>query len=147
MRLENYTTVPDATLREIIRFACPPGVSGFDLAVKNSSGGYRGRAYSRGTGYHERAGRCPPYIIVGRWKEQPLRWLKPYKFCDWKSAYLGVTVYSDVEAIVYIVAHELRHLWQERVKRGHRVWGARGQHSERDADAYALHVLREWRRK
>lgn len=54
---------------------------------------------------------------------------------------------SRVEALVYIMAHELRHLWQARVPRGRRVWGARGQFSERDADAYALRMLRAWRRR
>ena len=27
------------------------------------------------------------------------------------------------------------------------VWGSRGRYSERDADAYAVRKLREWRRK
>ena len=53
---------------------------------------------------------------------------------------------DQVEALVYLAAHELRHLWQARVPRGHRVWGSRGQYSERDADAYAIRQLRAWRR-
>lgn len=48
------------------------------------------------------------------------------------------------EAVLFVLAHELRHLRQARVKRGRRVWGARGQFSERDA--YALRALRHWRR-
>jgi hypothetical protein len=54
---------------------------------------------------------------------------------------------NRTEALVYVLAHELRHLWQGRVHRGRRVWGSRGQYSERDADAYAIHKLREWRRR
>ena len=34
-----------------------------------------------------------------------------------------------------------------RIPRGRRVWGARGQFSERDADAYAIRMLRAWRRR
>jgi hypothetical protein len=54
--------------------------------------------------------------------------------------------YNRTEALVHLLAHELRHLWQAKVKRGYRVWGARGQFSERDADAYAIQMLRRWRR-
>lgn len=36
---------------------------------------------------------------------------------------------------------------QARVPKGRRVWGARGQFSERDADAYAIRTLRAWRRR
>jgi hypothetical protein len=60
---------------------------------------------------------------------------------------LDVRAFSNIEAVVFLVAHELRHVWQGRIKKGRRVWGARGQYSERDADAYALRVLRRWRRE
>jgi hypothetical protein len=50
------------------------------------------------------------------------------------------------EAVLFVLAHEMRHLWQARVRRGRRVWGSRGVLSERDADAYALRALRHWRR-
>ncbi len=45
-----------------------------------------------------------------------------------------------------VTAHELRHLWQAQHPKGWRVWGSRGQYSERDADAYAIRMLRAWRR-
>lgn len=60
--------------------------------------------------------------------------------------YLPCTWGNRREALLYVVAHELRHLWQARVPRGRRVWGARGQFSERDADAWALRMLRRYRR-
>lgn len=56
-------------------------------------------------------------------------------------------VADRTEALVFVAAHELRHLWQAIVPRGRRVWGARGQYSERDCDAYALKMLRAWRRR
>lgn len=52
---------------------------------------------------------------------------------------------SRREALVVLLAHELRHLWQAQTTRG-RVYGARGRFSERDADAYALQMLRRFRR-
>lgn len=155
MRFQNFTSMSDDLLREIIRFTCPSGVSGFDIAFKNTDG-YRGRAYTQGTSYHLSADRrggvyrghyAPPYIVIGCARGLTGRkWTKPYTFTS-RGAYLGCVVSSDVEAVVSLVAHELRHLWQKRVKRGHRVWGARGQYSERDADAYAIRMLRRWRRR
>jgi hypothetical protein len=72
------------------------------------------------------------------------------KSYDWnKSAggYIDCLVLSREEALVHILAHEIRHLWQRNHsgKRG-KVWGARGQFSDRDADAYAIRKMREWRR-
>jgi len=152
MKLINHTSVADELLREIIRFTCPPGVHGFDITFKNCAAGYRGRAYSQGTRYHTAkvAGRKVvrsrvPYIVIGRW-DRETRFKKPYKFYQ-GDGYLGVKVFSDEEALVHVVAHELRHLWQARVKSGRRVWGARGQFSERDADAYGLACVRKWRRR
>lgn len=54
---------------------------------------------------------------------------------------------NRIEALVYVLAHELRHQWQAIHPKGWRVWGARGQYSERDADAYAIKMLRNWRAK
>jgi hypothetical protein len=51
-----------------------------------------------------------------------------------------------MEALIMLVAHELRHLWQADHPKGWRVYGARGVYSERDADAYALQMLRKYRR-
>jgi hypothetical protein len=143
MRVKNTTTIPSETLREIIRFVCPPGVSGFDVRLNNCRGIFKGRAYAKGSAYHDRA--CPfvvLYIGADSWFPYTRRWQSP------KGGYLPIPPLANrVEALVYIAAHELRHLWQERIPRGRRVWGARGQYSERDADAYALRMLRAWRRR
>jgi hypothetical protein len=58
----------------------------------------------------------------------------------------GFWIFNAEEALVYVMAHELRHLWQALHPKGYRVWGARGQMSERDTDAYGLRMLRAWRR-
>ncbi len=63
-----------------------------------------------------------------------------------KGANLPVDLYSRIEALVLVTAHELRHLWQAQHPKGWRAWGSRGQYSERDADAYAIRTLRAWRR-
>jgi hypothetical protein len=50
------------------------------------------------------------------------------------------------ESLVYTLAHEFRHFWQSnhKGKRG-KVWGAKGKISERDASAYGIRKMREWR--
>lgn len=60
---------------------------------------------------------------------------------------------NRVEALVYIAAHELRHLWQERRwmnKRGCKplpyAHGAAGKFSEIDTEAFAIHTLRQFRK-
>jgi hypothetical protein len=54
---------------------------------------------------------------------------------------------SREEAFVHMIAHELRHIWHKKIPKGYRVWGARGLYSDRDADAYAIRKVREWRRR
>lgn len=141
MRLRNYTDIPDDWIRSVIRAVCPPGVAGFDVRISNrAKRGARGRAYSRGSGYHDRA--CP-FIVVSISRTDAgcrIRW-RPRR-----PGYLPMDIGSRRETLVIVIAHELRHLWQARVPRGRRVWGARGQFSERDADAYALQMLRKFRR-
>lgn len=77
-------------------------------------------------------------------------------YFDWKiskpnnkstGGYIDNLILSREEAMVYVLAHEFRHLWQKNHlgKRG-KVWGARGQYPDRDADAYAIRKTREWRR-
>lgn len=144
MRLKNYTDIPTPLVRAIIRAVCPPGVSGFDVRVSNLKGrGSRGRAYYDGSGYHDTAA---PFIVVSiartDEKARAITEAKPGK------GYLGgVAIGSRLEQLAFILSHELRHLWQARVPRGRRVYGARGQFSERDADAYALQMLRRFRRE
>jgi len=139
MRVKNYTDIPNDLITEMIRFARPSGIANFDVRISNFRGtSCRGRAYSSGSGYHDRA--CP-FIIVSvapSHKFQRANWPA-------RGAYLPTVWGSREEAVLWVLAHELRHLWQATHSRG-RVWGSRGTMSERDADAYALHKLRKWRR-
>lgn len=127
-------------IRKIINFVKSSRIANFDVWVKNSSKRFYGRAYYKGTQYHNR--NCP-YVVIRIGKNK-----YPY-YCNREkgTGYLSFEVYSAEELLVHLLAHELRHLWQSKVKKGYRVWGARGQFSERDADAYAIHKVREWRRK
>lgn len=142
MRLVNNTPIPTETLREIVRTICPPGVTGFDIQAGVTKGcSLRGVAYPSGHSCHDRANWfirafVGPASLFPRKAEASGR----------KGGYLPIPwLASQTEAMVYLLAHELRHLWQGRVPRGRRVWGSRGQYSERDACAYGIRMLRQWR--
>ena len=75
-----------------------------------------------------------------------MRFTRPRRWFATKG-YLSSLNFTWQETMIHLIAHELRHLWQQRIPKGRRVWGARGQYSERDADAYAIQVVRRWRRR
>jgi len=140
MRLKNYTDIDSDLIRELIRAVRPAGISNFDVRISNfSRNGCRGRAYTRGSSYHDRA---DPFIVVS-----VSRTWKPY-IQPPAGGYLGHAWGTRIEALLWVLAHELRHLWQAAStgKRRGMVWGAKGRMSERDADAYALKMLRHFRR-
>ena len=142
-RLRNSTAIADATVREIETFVRPPGVRGFDLELRNGHGyDLAGRAYHAGSAYHSTA---RPFVVcrIGEAMRFPQMPQPPVRSNYLPRPYLA----SQTEALVYLLAHELRHLWQARVTSGRRVWGSRGQFSERDADAYAIKMLRQWRNR
>jgi hypothetical protein len=156
MRLKNSSNCSRELITEVIRFVKPPGVANFDIWVKR--GPVHGRAYWAGDSrrstrgqFKDRKGKrtCnTPYVVAYIPEHKDQQGKIYYRFVPVKGhGYLGITCYTKTEALVYILAHELRHLWQARIKRGHRVWGARGQFSERDCDAYAIQALRKWRRR
>lgn len=134
MRLKNYTDIPSDTIREIIAAVRPGGISNFDVRVSNGRR-FRGRAYHAGSGYHDTAA---PFIVCAIPAESHL-------VLPARGAYLPMVMGSRVEQLVVLIAHELRHLWQAKHTRG-KVYGAKGRFSERDADAYALQMLRRFRR-
>lgn len=140
MRLKNYTNIPTEQIRELIRAVRPSGISNFDVRVSNLAGRRgRGLAYTQGHGYHDRA--CPFIVVSIAKTDEKARDLGSYR----KGGYLQYAVGSRLEVLVAILAHELRHLWQATHSKG-KVYGARGRFSERDADAYALQMLRRFRR-
>lgn len=146
--------IADATVRDVIRFVCPSGVSGFDVRVGKCLGATcSGRAYVEGASQWraDKSRGNVPYVVVHVGPVLMFPHLGATSRDRRKRSgrgYLGRPhLASQLEALVYIMAHELRHLWQRRVPKGRRVWGSRGQYSERDADAYAIRMLRRWRRE
>lgn len=138
MRFKNTTNVPDSLLREVIRFACPSSVTNFSIWFKRAGGGKRiffaGRAY---------CGQNKVSIRIPKWE----RLAKPYTGCmREKQGYRPWVSITFEEALVAIVAHELRHLAQHKNPRLYRQTPyARGQYSELDCDTYANEMILKWR--
>jgi hypothetical protein len=138
MRLRNTSGIPDDIVRQAISFVRPSGISNFDVMAKKSKARYGGMAYSQGSGLHMTAN---PFVTIRIGPDS----LFPYNETTKQAGYLPAGwIANRLEMFVLVLAHELRHLWQAKHSRG-RVWGSRGKFSERDADAYAIHMLRSWR--
>jgi hypothetical protein len=132
LKIKNTTKIPDALIQQIAEAVAPPGtLAGLTINVRNKRRGWHGWSY------HGKR-----LIAISMCSTD----VSARHVTKGGNGYLPMCIGSRVEALVVIIAHELRHQWQNRVPRGRRVWGARGQHSERDADAYALGMLRKFRR-
>ena len=139
MRLKNHTDIPDTVVRDLIAAVRPSGISNFDVRISNYAGRRgRGRAYHYSS-YHDRD--CPFVVVSIAKTDDKARDLGQGR----KGGYLKYAVGSRMEVLIAILSHELRHLWQATHSRG-KVWGSKGRFSERDADAYALQMLRRYRR-
>jgi hypothetical protein len=76
--------------------------------------------------------------------------IRPYQYAHLKGK--RYVLANRMEALVYLAAHELRHLWQAARTRDDRksarlpiYHGARGKFSEVDTEGFAIHTLREYR--
>lgn len=118
----------------VLRLVCPPGVHHHQVEIVTSKFSYAGMAQPWRNSVRLRVGTARRFPTSHRPARKGV-------------GYLPVPpLASPIEALVYVAAHELRHLWQHDHTAG-KVWGARGQYSERDADAYAIRMLRKWRRE
>lgn len=147
MKLNNSTNIPNEVIREIISFVRPSGISKFDVELKNSKHAFAGRAYMEGSSYHSS---WSPFIVVRIGDEKHFPYFDKKRIDYLKSkgrgGYLPQDFYTRLEAVTHLLAHELRHLWQAKHPKGWRVWGAKGKYSERDADAFAIQKVRQFRR-
>ena len=141
MRVKNTSKFDTETVRKIVKFVRPSGISKFDVMVKNTASGRGGRCYYKGSGYHATADPFITALVSKGATHYPTQ-----TYTAEGKGYLPIPIFSDVESLLIIIAHELRHLWQATHK-GWRWYGSRGKFSERDADCYALHMLRKWRRE
>jgi hypothetical protein len=131
---KNSTRIPDEDWKALIRFAKPNGLNldgwrfQFQQAKIDSTSG------------RMMGGRWMIHLRVGN-KNWRMR-----RHYEARRGYLEYTLYTFFERVLFVLAHELRHAWQKQNPNGRKVWGAKGRYSERDADAYAIRKVREYRR-
>lgn len=140
---ENFTDIPTAEIKRIYEAVCPAGLRAHDVAIKNCARQFRGCAYSDGSGFHASA---RPFVVVSIARTDDKARVRMTS--RHRPGYLPMCFGSRREALVAVLAHELRHLWQSNTgrRRSGMVYGSKGKMSERDADAYALQMLRRYRR-
>jgi hypothetical protein len=171
-RLKNSTKIPDDTVRAVVAFVNEQlGLSQFDVEVRNCSGTLAGTAYTKGCSLHATS---RPFVVLrvgtekikvrsnfrvenGRRKTDIVNkgrfptFVTPYQRGQHKGR--KVALANRLEALVYIAAHEMRHLWQEARRQDGRkanpdaihFYGVKGKFSEVDTESFALHELRAWR--
>lgn len=116
-----------------------------DVTVtKKTNGNYTGTCYYNGCGWHN----TPNPLIITRITSEEKKFPRLTEY-ESGEGYINCLLLDRMEALVLMLSHEFRHLWQKenegRSRRG-KVWGARGTFSERDADAFAIRKVREYRR-
>jgi hypothetical protein len=109
----------------------------------------RNTSVARGFGTDASAGLAQGFSRASTRDDFPRRvGLYPYRQHKGRKLVLG----DRTEALVYILAHELRHIHQQHGYAVHsvfsvgRVKNSRGRFSKVDTEAFAIHKLRAWRR-
>lgn len=168
-RLRNSTGIPDATIKQVVEFINQNlGIAGYDVECRNTPHcPMAGTAYTQGSGYHSTSRpfivlRVGTEVIPALPKWHPLQrraarrfpcFTHPYQYAQHKGR--RVVIRNRIEALVYIAAHEMRHLWQQFRTKDNRKSkniipmypNSKGKFSEVDTEAFALHELRRWRKE
>jgi len=133
MKLKNTSSINNDLVKEVLRFVMPAGVTRMRIRLTKTRHTYSGRG-----------GRYDVLLRLNPKARYP-RFYRPYQYGCQKGRKWAVA--NLTEMLVILAAHELRHAYQARAttRRGY-AWGARGRYSEVDTEAYALRMLRAWRR-
>jgi hypothetical protein len=131
MKLSNRTKILDKHLQEIIQFTDPGVRKGHFVHVRPSR--FHPKGYAM-VGAKQKT----IYIWVPKELKYPFAWGYHHQFCV-----LDDPILDEDENLVFMLAHELRHRWQS--EHPSRRYGSRVT-QEIDADAYAWHKVRAWRR-
>ena len=182
-RLRNSSGIPDETVKQIVEWiAGELGINQFDVECRSSQSTVVGRAYTTGSKYYH--GNRRPFVVlrigtgkIERWKSGTRSSLRcsslgsahqetaikvstkrfpvvitPYQYRHLKGK--RYVLRDRTEALVYLAAHELRHLWQAARLRDDRksrklplYYGARGKFSEVDTEGFAITTLRAYRKR
>ena len=155
MKLTNTTHLPDHVVRAALRFVMPPGVTNARVILKPCEyGTVNGYAHIGQNTVMLKVGRQRVlYKVRFNGEVKRLCWLYPstrfvYQYGQLKGRRYWLA--NEVECLVYLAAHELRHLWQDKTtarRRAGMAFGSRGRFSEIDAESYSIRKLRAWRKQ
>jgi len=143
MKLVNTTSINDALLHQIIRYCQPSGVYLKDIKQFKFKSTKR---YHHGAYYHNKR------IVIH--VPKPFTYTKPHVRLQ-RRGYLESTHYTWLEELIYVVAHEMRHMWQHNndwklpriIKRIRKhTMGTRAKLTEVDACVYGIQKARAWRK-
>lgn len=129
----NTTNVPDAVIEAMIVACTPPGTKPHPVCIRTRNTSYG----ASGLYTHHKRVSVTLGSIARRYKT---------KTNPSKGYIAGIAIGSRGEALLFVLAHELRHAWQSSHLQG-KVYGSRGRYSERDADAWGLRMVRRARRE
>jgi hypothetical protein len=171
LRLRNTTNFPDSQVMKIVRFCMSDlsfDVLDFDITLSKYRRVFKGKCYTRGCWMHKADPTKPLVTVRLTPKENAFPYWVDYSYSTvdavannrtrWLSSaasvrsagnwgYISHWLLSREECLVHLLAHEIRHVWQINHKER---WmrGSRGKKfSERDADAFAIRIVRAWRRR
>lgn len=148
--LKNTSWFSDEQVMQVIRFVKPRGTKNATVTVRNLMPRARsGKRYvSLNMSYFNGFARPeirPAEVVV---RVGP-SFFFPSEVTEAHGAYLPVPrLRTRTEALVYVMAHELRHVWQAQNRKARRLCGKHRLHCslcETDADLYAQRQLRRWR--
>ena len=143
--VRNTSPYPTNQVEALLRFAFIDVLhAGVEVHVKGSSRSYRGRAYDGIPTIANVDDSARFLVTIGLSRAQkrlPLR-LNPGTKRLQRQYPDGLPVDDWEDVLVYVAAHEARHIWQFQARRQSRKMAL----SEVDADTFAIYQLNEWRR-
>lgn len=164
--LRNTTDFAEDLIADMLESSLPGVVPDFDLSVTNRHADrYRGVCYPYGCRLRKDSDK--PIIIARVTADDnafPIRTLAEETSDTGQDpdrkrltgegsrhrrrrGYIGILIRNREECLLYVLAHELKHLKQRDCKTGW-IWGSRGKwYSESDADAFAIRTVRAWRKR
>ena len=143
--VKNTSPYPTIQVESLLHFAFADVLhAGVEVHVKGSSRSYRGRAYDGIPGIANVDDSAHYLVTIGLSRTRkglPLR-VNPGTKRLQRQYPDGLPIDDWEDVLVYVAAHEARHIWQFQARRQDKKMAL----SEVDADTFAIYQLNEWRR-
>ena len=144
--LKNTSPYPLKRLEFLLFFAFAEVIDyGIEIHMKGSSDSYRGRAYDGVPQISNVVGGANYLVTIGLARTRSLlpNRIGPGTKTQQKIYPDGIVVRDWEDILVFVAAHEARHIWQFRARRLSGIQPI----SEVDADKFAIQKLSDWRVK